>query len=40
MGLVLDKLARYEESLLAYEKAVALDPNYAPSHQRKGMALH
>ncbi|MDP2600163.1 MAG: tetratricopeptide repeat protein [Deltaproteobacteria bacterium] len=38
-GAVLKKLGRDEEALAAYDKAIAIDPNYAYAHNNRGNVL-
>jgi tetratricopeptide (TPR) repeat protein len=39
-GNALNKLKRYEEAIVAYDQAISLDPNYAPTYIVKGNALY
>ena len=38
-GIALNDLKRYDEALAAYDRALALDPNYAEVWNNKGNAL-
>lgn len=37
---VLDRLLKYEEAIVALEKAIELDPDYADAYIGKGTTLH
>lgn len=39
IGLCLTRLYRLPEALETFDEAIRIDPAYAPSHQRKGVAL-
>src|SRR6266571_1034264 len=38
-GVALNRLGRFEESLVAYDRALALDPSNASAHNNRGVAL-
>src|SRR6266568_6936023 len=38
-GVALNRLGRFEESLVAYDRALALDPSNASAHYNRGMTL-
>ena len=39
-GNALDKLKRYDESLICYDKAIEINPNYVDAWNNKGNALN
>jgi len=38
-GIVLEELWRNEEALAAFDRALAIDPNYATAHYNRGVVL-
>ncbi len=39
LGIALQKLGRFDESLASYDKALALEPRYAEAHYNRGIVL-
>ena len=39
-GFSLNLVERYDEALVAYDRAIQLDPSYAYAHNNKGLTLN